>query len=102
MCFLTSKARMMITSTERITSAPVTTPTRVSTVTPAWFWLVCRWDNTAEEGEEEVATVILVTTSVVVVVVEVVVGRHSGATGSPSSLVGENIKITRVLRLVTD
>ena len=84
---------MMITRTERMTRDPVTTPTRVSTVTPApWVWLVCRWDNTREEGEEEVSTIILVTTSVVVVeeVVEgVVVGRHSGATGSPSSLEGK-------------
>ena len=83
---------MMMTRRERMTRAPVTTPTRVSTVTPppAWLSLVCRWDNTAEEGEDEVSAIISATTSVVVVVedVVVVVGKHSGATGSPSSLVG--------------
>ena len=80
---------MMMTRRERIMRAPVTTPTRVSTLTPACCSLVCRWDNTAEEGEDVSAITLVPISVVVVVVVVVVVGKHSGATGSPSSLGGK-------------
>ena len=70
-----------------MTSAPVTTPTSVSSGTLSVLtWRISSWPGWDNRAEEEVNWGTTVTASSVVVVgggVVVVVGRHSGATGSP-------------------
>ena len=93
---------MITTRTARMTKDPVKTPTRVCTLTPPAWWLVCRWDSTTEEDVGPVTSVLAfrgreLMVVVVVEVVVVVVGRHSGATGSPSNLKDDIITIPYLL-----
>ena len=86
-----------------MTKDPVKTPTRVCTLTPPPAWLVCRWDSTTEEDVGPVTSVLAFPGRELVVVLEVVVvvGRHSGATGSPSNLKDDVITIP-LLIIISD
>ena len=71
----------------KITKAPVTTPTNVSTATESEGLSLPSFEFSLERmADDDVSNVVSMVDIVVVVVVVVVVCKHSGAIGSPSNL----------------